>query len=346
MHSNRTPGAADRNAQLGAANLAQRCLCVSKGERVAFITHGEDASFGYVRAALEAAGAIIEPLDLRAMEPTAVEGALRALLSRCAASIVLGAPLPMALHHVVLRVVEASAVRHVHIVTADVRVLASSCRADPWIIEKVNAQIVDELERNNKLRCESPSGTALDIRLGSYPILSGSGRARVGYWDNVPSGVVYFHPLVVSGVFVADRGLQISPHQLEDKLVHRNPLTITIASGRVVKHQCKDAELDALFAKFLEAHPDAGRVGMVSVPTNYLARVEIGHRAHDGLLPGLRLQLGWSNAKFTKAPFDAPVSSRLVGRKQTLTCGDHVWMRDGRFVDKLAELTALHAAES
>jgi len=170
----------------------------------------------------------------------------------------------------------------------------------------------------------------------------GSGRAKSGYWDNVPSGVVYFHPLVVSGVFVADRGVQSSGHHLDDKLAHRNPLTVTIASGRVVKHHCNDCDLSARFEDYLSKHPDAGRVGMIAIPTNYLARVEIGHRAHDRLLPVLRLHLGWSKARFSKAPFDAPVSCRLVGRRQNLTCGEHEWMRDGRFVGKLAELTSLH----
>jgi hypothetical protein len=106
--------------------------------------------------------------------------------------------------------------------------------------------------------------------------VSGSGRAKSGYWDNVPSGVVYFHPLVVSGVFVADRGVQISGHHLDDKLAHRNPLTVTIASGRVVKHHCKDSDLSARFEDYLSKHPDAGQVGMIAIPTKYLARVEIG----------------------------------------------------------------------
>ncbi|MFO0563699.1 MAG: hypothetical protein U0269_37080 [Polyangiales bacterium] len=342
------PGAfgADRNAQLGAQNLAQRCLAISRGERVAFLTHGDDPSFAVVHTALEEAGGVIEALDLRSLDATKAETAIRAVCARCTASIVLGAPLPIELHHTILRVIESSTLRHVHIVTADMRVLASSCRADPFVIEKVNAAIVDELERSNKLRCESAAGTALDVRLGSFPILSGSGRAKPGYWDNVPSGVVYFHPLVVSGVFVADRGVQISGHQLDDKLAHRNPLTVTVASGRVVKHHCKDSELAAKFDDYLSKHPDAGRVGMVALPTNYLARIEIGHRAHDGLLPGLRLHLGWSNARFTKAPFDTQLSCRLVGRKQHITCGDQQWLRDGRFVGKLAELTSLHSVES
>jgi leucyl aminopeptidase (aminopeptidase T) len=343
--NDRNTEATQRIAQLGASNLVQRCLGVRRGEAVAFMTHGADPSFACVRAALLDAGASVQALELDRVEPQQVESSVSALLARCSASIVMGAPLPMEHHHAILRVVEPSSVRHTHIVTADLRVLSTSCRADPSTIERINQHIVEGLEASGRLRCDSPAGTAIDVRLGNYPILAGSGRAKPGYWDNVPSGVVYFHPLAVTGVFVADRGLQISGVQIDDRRAKRNPLTVTLAAGRVAKHHSADAELSELFADFLAKHPDAGRVGMVSVSTNYLARVEIGHRAHDGLLPGMRLQLGWSNARFTRAPFDAPVSCRLTGRRQSVSCGEPQWVHDGRFVGRLAEMTALGASE-
>jgi len=334
-----------RTAQLGAQNLVRNCLDVQRGETVAFLTHGHDASFGVVRAALLEAGATLQGLELDRVEASRLESALGALLGRCTASIVMGAPLPMEHHNLILRIVEPSQIRHTHIVTADIRVLATSCRADPRIIEKVNQHIVDGLELSSRLRCESPAGTAIEVRLGNFPILAGSGRAKPGYWDNVPSGVVYFHPLVISGVFVADRGLQISGFQLDDRRLRRHPLEVTIASGRVVKHHSTNEELCSMFTAFLLKHPDACRVGMVAIPTNHLAREEIGHRAHDGLLPGMRLHLGWTNARFTRAPFDAPVSCRLTGRKQSISCGEYLWIQDGRFVGKLAAMTAIDSGE-
>jgi hypothetical protein len=220
--------------------------------------------------------------------------------------------------------------------------LASSSRADPSVIARLNSYVRQRLSAARSIRFESAAGTSLDARTGAgYPLVEASGRPRSGEWDNSPSGILYFHPASVQGTFVADRIAHSAGYPIDPKRLRNAPIVLRFANGRVVEHRCVDREIAESFARYLGAHPNAGRVGFLCVPTNYLALAEFGHVGHDGLLPGLRLQLGFSDASSTRAPYDLDFGCWLTARKLTVRCGGDDLVHEGRFAGELARLAAL-----
>jgi hypothetical protein len=136
---------------------------------------------------------------------------------------------------------------------------------------------------------------------------------------------------------VADRSVGGPAGWLDAAALRRNPLRLTFGSGRLVSVTCGDAQALAAFNTYLASHPDASRVGAVAMPSNYLVRSEIGLPIQDGLLPGLSVYLGHTNAAVTGAPYDAPVQLRLFGRRQTVEVRGQRIVVGGRLDASLVE---------
>lgn len=168
-------------------------------------------------------------------------------------------------------------------------------------------------------------------------MLSSNGCPLPGASENLPAGLVYTHPSRLSGVLVVDRAIFGPGIALERATVRRAPAHVKIASGRVVDVTSTDSAVARVVETYLESHPDAGRVGILLAPTNYLVRSEVGLDRQDMLLPGVGVSLGYSNAETTKAPYDAPVQMLLLGRKQTVKAGDQSIVDQGRLAESLVE---------
>jgi hypothetical protein len=117
---------------------------------------------------------------------------------------------------------------------------------------------------------------------------------------------------------VVDRSVGGPGGWIDPASLRRNPLRLTFASGRFTGAECGDPQSLATLNTYLASHADAGRVGAVALPTNYLVRSEIGLTVQDWLLPGLSVYLGHTNSGATSAPYDVPVQLRFSGRKQTV----------------------------
>ncbi|NUP07273.1 MAG: hypothetical protein HOW73_14560 [Polyangiaceae bacterium] len=335
-----SPSPNDPNVQQGADVLATRCLCVSPGERVHLITWKLEELNLVVERALIRAGATVERIRLETMsDPAAVRAALGSQLHGATASLLVAADgIPVPIGVAVLDVIRRAGSRHLHVTRTDPRVFAQSMRAEPERLGMLNDRVASTLAPPTRIRVTSPAGTQLELALASqYPILSSSGRPKLGEIDNLPAGFVYAHPSVVSGTFVADRGLLGTGMRLTGAALRKSPVYLEFGSGRVVKVTCSDATITEQVQAFLARHSDAGRVGAMTFPTNYLVRSEIGLGIQDALLPGLSLALGTSHASVTKAPYDCPVQLRLFGRRLTVDADGKRLVEDGRFADWLVE---------
>lgn len=336
----RTDDALEALAARGAETLATRCLAVQRGEHVRLFHHGTTVEHRLVADALRAAGAIVRDIDLTAMaasvDERAVEPELRAALEGAAASVAIGRPLAPRISFAMVRVVQEVGVRHIHIPRADLRVMASSFRAEPDTIERINARLVALLSQARKLEVTSDAGTDLEISVGlSYPLVADCGRPAPGGWDNLPTGFVYFHPASMRGTFVVDRLVLGEKIERSGERLRAAGLRVGFSAGRVTEIGCADEALLADIEAYFASAPNAARAGFVSVPTNYLALNELGHPAHDGLLPGIRIQLGFSDSKNTRAPFDMDAGLRFAGKKLTLTVGGETIVERGRLTDTL-----------
>jgi leucyl aminopeptidase (aminopeptidase T) len=334
------PGRFDPNVERGADNLAQSCLQVSSGERVKLLSFRADDVADPIEAGLARAGAIVERtrLDHLADAPERVADEVAVALEGSTASVYVGAPDKVQISFSAIRTAKRATNRHIHIPRADQRILAQSGRADPDLLTIINDRLIARLRPNAKIHVASPTGTALDIALPSQPIvISCNGRPPLGEVDNLPSGFVFTHPLSVSGTLVVDRGAVSSLLEIPAAKLRRTPVSLAISGGRVTGVTCEDAPIAEAFEGFLAAHPNAPRVGLVNLPTNYLVRSEIGLEYQDALLPGVVLSLGYTAREQTKATFDAPVQLRLLGRKQDVSIDGHAIVHAGRLDDALVE---------
>jgi hypothetical protein len=211
-------------------------------------------------------------------------------------------------------------------------------RADPDVIAKMNDRLVERLQAPSRVRVSCATGTSLEIGLAAqYPLLAATGRPEPGRPENLPTGVVYTHPATVSGTFVADRAVVGEGLRTSAMALRRAPVRVTFQLGRVADVACDDAATREAIARYLSSHADAGRVGIVVWPTNYLVRSEFGVEVQDALLPGLNFDLGFSLSEFTRAPYDAPVQLRLQARRLDVEVNGDPIVVGGRFAPSLMD---------
>jgi leucyl aminopeptidase (aminopeptidase T) len=330
-------------AARGAQNLALNCLRVKRGERVSVLTWRADDVFEEVAHALVEAGAIVDRFDLESLAGEPTQSKLYAAVSpsmrnATASALLSSYGLTSSLSRAVLLVAERARTRHLHVVGCDLRVLGQSVRADPDVIAKMNARLMERLKAPSKVRVSCANGTALEVTLAAqYPLLAATGRPEPGRPENLPTGVVYTHPAVVSGTFVADRAVVGEGVRTATAALRRAPVRVTFVLGRVADVSCDDRTTVEAIERYLASHADAGRVGLVVWPTNYLVRSEIGVEVQDALLPGMNLDLGFSLSEFTRAPHDAPVQLRLQARRLDVEVDGDAIVIGGRFAPDLMD---------
>jgi hypothetical protein len=213
---------------------------------------------------------------------------------------------------------------------ADRRLFEQSVRAVPDEISVINERVVRCLSNAQTIAVTSDAGTNLEIRLDArFPLVQLSGRPAPGETHWLPAGQVYTHPASVTGAFVADRGILIAG-SAERSSGRAPPARFELVRGFVRSASCDVPSEQAAIDEYLASDPNARRVASVIVPTNYLVRAEIGHRAQDGLLPGLNINLGFAD-EATRAPYKTTVQMCLYARNLTVTAGEEVLVQRGRF---------------
>lgn len=335
-------GGVDGSAERGAQNVVERYLRVQPGEEVRLFTWRADEVAALITAAIQRARGAVIRVPLEPVERETHKMYLRryfdeAIAGATASILIASHGMPALLSVVVTEAAEAARSRHLHAVSVDARVMGQSMRADPVKLAVINERLVDML-RAARVRVTSDAGTSLEVSLsGKLPISKNDGRPSQGRWDNVPSGYVCAHPADVSGTLVVDRSVAGPSLMVESAALRKNPLKVTFAAGRVEDVECADNKTLADVRAYLASHTDAARVGMIVMPTNYLVRSEIGLQIQDGLLPGLSIYLGYTNAAITKATYDAPVQLRFFGRRQTVEVRGQRLVHAGRFDATLVE---------
>lgn len=306
----------ERTPSEAADLVAQRCLEVKPGERVAILAFGAEIAAPILARALEKLGAVVSRVALGTFEDPGstvlADSTVRSALAGAQASIYVadpGAPTHLSLS--VLRAVAKEKTRHVHLPGVTPKVLARAV-ADPADIERINERISELLAAPCTMRARGPGGTDLRVTIdGRFPLLARAGRPTADESDNLPTGLVAFHPSTIEGVFVADRGFHASGLRVDARAVRRAPLHVTLSDGRIAGVTSSDPSLVDEVHRYMESHPNASRVSLVALPTNPLVTSEIGIDVHDALLPGLNVLFGFSQTQRSRAPFDAPVQMRM-----------------------------------
>ncbi len=337
-------GQDDLNVARGAKNVVMRCLCVQPGERVHILTYRAESLYGLMARAVAEADAIavrvsLEAIDTEGASVTELMNRLAPSMAGATASVLLAPERPSAaLSLAIARVAEKQRARHLHLLEVDERLLAQSLRADPELLAIVNARLSTALQPPCQMKITSESGTDLDVRLTlTHPILSSSGRPIAGKSENLPAGLVYTHPARVSGTLVVDRAIFGPSVALDRSVLRRAPARVRFTGGRLTDFEASDSAVSQTIEAYLASHSDAGRIGLLVFPTNYLARSDVGLDRQDMLLPGVSISLGYASAETTNASYEAPVQMVLLGRKQTLEHSGRKLVNAGRLDESLVE---------
>ncbi|MFO0653366.1 MAG: hypothetical protein U0326_44510 [Polyangiales bacterium] len=323
-------------AARGAENVIAQCLAVREGERIAILSWRTRELAPLLAVACRRVGAQPQTHDAEDVpNPAAL---VEKAIADASASVLLAAHgVPPALSMAMLDLARRRSLRHLHLTRADLRLFEQSYRAEPSRIADLNARIREVLARARTVEARGKNGTSISVQISSaLPLLSSDGRPIAGKPDNLPSGFVFFHPASVSGRIVADRGLIGAIRVGRDRLA-RTPVTFEIEAGALRSFSTTDAALRAEIESYLAAHPSAGKVGLVSLPTNYLIRTESGLEVQDALLPGLGISLGYSDHEQTRAPFSCPIQLRILSRKLDVVAGGQTLVAAGRMADDLVK---------
>lgn len=333
----------DHNVVRGAKNVVTRCLCAARGERVHVLTYRADAIYDLIARQIDEAGAIPVRVSVDSMADesatvTDYTGRLARRMAGATASMLL-APVrpPAALSVAIAKTAESQGARHLHLLQVDERLLSLSVRADPELLAIVNGRLRDALSPPSQVRVTSEAGTDLEARLAlTNPILSSTGRPEPGTSENLPAGLVYTHPARVTGTLVVDRAIFGPGVNLDRAQVRRAPARVVFAAGRVTTFEAADAAVRQTLDTYLTSHNEAGRVGLLVFPTNYLARSDVGIDRQDMLVPGISISLGYASPE-SGAKYEAPVQLVLLGRRQTVEVGGRKLVDAGRFDQALVE---------
>jgi leucyl aminopeptidase (aminopeptidase T) len=312
---------------------------------------------GIVERACARASVACAPVDLQSAAGTTA--AIESLLADGDALMIVGdASMPRERTAELVAMAERRRARMLHLPRADARILATSVRASPDTIERLQRRLaelcrmpvvfsLDEARARasqptsgtTRWRVTSPTGTDLELTLDHrHPLVGGTGRPRPGDYDVAPTGYLHTYPSHVTGVLVADRLAFGSKVRATATQLRRAPLELTIKASRVTDARCADPELARAFEAYQGLDPYASRVGNVGFGTNPLALAELAHDVHDGVMAGVVVCLGDTARQITGAPYASSVLLRLGGRGQTVTIDGKTVIDRGRYVRELLDV--------
>lgn len=327
--------------EAGARNLVTHALGLTAGDALHLFTWNADDVAQPIEEQAAQLGVRCTRTDLSALPPS--KGTARSLTSMirerigdAVATMMLARPgIPSVVSIAVIDAITQKRCRHAHVVRADPRMLAQSLRADPTVLRAINERILAVLSLPVTLHAEGPGGTSLEVLLtDAYRMTPGDGQPTSERWQTFPSGYVSTHPARVRGTFVADRNILASEAQGLAAKVRKNPIRFELEDSRVTRFSTEDPELAGIVQRYLASHPNAGRVGLVMLPTNYLVRTEVGLESQDELVPGLNLDLGFTSQTETGAPYEAPVQLRLLARRLEVRARGTPIVEGGRLADR------------
>ncbi|NUP06789.1 MAG: hypothetical protein HOW73_12105 [Polyangiaceae bacterium] len=321
--------------ELGAQNVVQSYLAARPGEVLVIVHNKAEELVGLLRRAASDADVstdVISAEELSRMGQGLAGASVDRAMSRGGPVIWIAEPgLPNWVVHMVKNRANRHQCRHLHVPHADRRLFEQSIRAAPDELAAINQRVVRLLSAAATITVTSQAGTDLEIRLDPrFPLVELCGRPAPGETHWLPAGQVYTHPVSVTGTFVADRGVLIAGSSSERSIGRAHPGRFELTRGFVRAATCDIPSEQAALDEYFASDTHARRVASVIVPTNYLVRAEIGHRAQDGLLPGLNMNLGFADDA-THAPFKTTVQMCLYARNLTVMADDRVLVQKGRF---------------
>ncbi|MGH9411918.1 MAG: aminopeptidase [Vicinamibacterales bacterium] len=282
----------------GARNAVNVCLAIRPGERVALVA--DEASrevAASLEAAIEDAGAASDAVlveDVARRPLTAAPPEVLAALETCDAGILCVQPRQgeLGARMTIVEAVERRRIRYAHMVGVTPAIMMQGMRADYQLVDRLSRALCERMKRAATLRVATAAGTSLVATFDpSLAWIKTSGLISTRYWSNLPAGEVFTTPAAVDGVFVCNgtAGDYFGPKYGD---LSAEPLTLTIADGRLIRAQSARSDLEHEFWTYCHTDANSDRVGELAFGTNIALSDMIGILLQDEKVPGVHLAFG------------------------------------------------------
>jgi leucyl aminopeptidase (aminopeptidase T) len=212
------------------------------------------------------------------------------------------------------------------------QIMLEGMRADFHAIDDLSERLVERARQARRISCKTPQGTDFEAELSpKLKWLKTSGIISKAKWGNLPGGEIFTSPINSNGTFVVD-GV------VGDYLCERygdlefSPLTIEVASNRIVDLRCANKQLLAEFRAYTNTDENSNRVGEFAIGTNTACTRIIGHILQDEKLPGIHIAFGHPYAEHTGANWFSHTHIDCVGRDFDIWFDHEQVMRSGKFL--------------
>jgi leucyl aminopeptidase (aminopeptidase T) len=322
----------------GAYNAVNTCLRVQRGEKVTVITDEQTHEIAAsIRMEAEKVGAECSLFVLEHFGPRPHTDMPQPILADLATSQVSvyaawGQPGELRTRMQMTRVVGEHHIRHAHMINVNRQIMNEGMRADFLEVDRLSTKVIDLARKARKIRAKTPSGTDIVGEFSpSLRWLKTSGIITPEKWGNLPGGEVLTAPVTVNGTYVVD-GVVGDYLCSKYGALNREPVTLSIADGRMVSATCPNKELEKEFWEYTHTDKNSDRVGEFAIGTNIHLKHVIGQILQDEKIPGVHIAFGHPYAEHTGADWRSSTHIDVVGTRFDVWIDDRQIMREGVFL--------------
>src|SRR5271163_3504561 len=318
----------------GAKNAVETCLGVRPGEHVALIADAISKPVAAsLAAALENRHAKLNPFLLEDFSPRPVREApeeILAALETADVGILCMTPQPgeLGARMAIVRVVERRQIRYAHMVGVTPEIMQQGMRADYRMVDRLSEKLRERMLRAQTLTVKTEAGTSIAAHFDrGLDWVKTSGLISPRYWSNLPAGEVFTTPATVDGTFVCDA---TAGDHFNGKYgdLQSTPLTLKIASARLVGVDCARKDLEEEFWQYCHTDENSDRVGELAFGTNLGLSEMIGILLQDEKFPGVHIAFGDPYGSQTHADWKSKT------HVDVLTRNCDVWIDDDQIISK------------
>jgi len=327
-------GHPDPQLMPGAKNAVETCLSIRPGEHVALIADEASRSVAAsIAAAIEDRGAqytglLLEDFGPRPMTSAAPE-ILQALeTADVGAMCMTPQPGELGARMAIVRVVERRQIRYAHMVGVTPEIMQQGMRADYRMVDRLSEKLRERMLRAQTLTVKTEAGTSIAAHFDrGLDWVKTSGLISPRYWSNLPAGEVFTTPATVDGTFVCDA---TAGDHFNGKYgdLQSTPLTLKIASARLVGVDCARKDLEEEFWQYCHTDENSDRVGELAFGTNLGLSEMIGILLQDEKFPGVHIAFGDPYGSQTHADWKSKT------HVDVLTRNCDVWIDDDQVISK------------
>jgi len=326
----------------GAHSAVTTCLRIAPEEKVTLITdHVTQPIAAALAAQLETLGCRWNAFVLEDLAPRPLVDMPAAVLADMETSAVSIFAVQVQANELHSRmqmtdVVNRRHMRHAHMVNITPEIMCQGMRADFNLVDRLSQKVLDRVRLATRIRATTTAGTDITAEMNpGYKWFKTSGIISPEKWGNLPGGECFTSPGEVNGTFVVD-GVVGDWLCARYGLLAATPLTIEIASNRIVSCSSVNKQLEADFWAYTHTDENSDRVGEFAIGTNLGVERVIGNILQDEKFPGIHIAFGNPYGEHTGAPWRSGTHIDVVGLGFNIwletPAGQEQIMRDGRFL--------------